>query len=77
VVDRIKEEVTGIKLEDAEVVVSGGRGMGNGKDFGTLRELADVLVAPSVLPGLPVTRFWAPPRSRWARAERWSAPNCT
>src|SRR4030042_4930433 len=28
VVDRIKEEVEGVKLEDAEVVVSGGRGIG-------------------------------------------------
>jgi caffeyl-CoA reductase-Etf complex subunit CarE len=43
IVDRIKEEVEGVKLEDAEVVVAGGRGMGNAKDFATLRELADVL----------------------------------
>ena len=43
VVDRIKEEVEGIKLEDAEVVVAGGRGMGSAEDFGKLRELADVL----------------------------------
>jgi electron transfer flavoprotein alpha subunit len=30
VVDRIKEEVEGVKLEDAEVVVAGGRGMRRG-----------------------------------------------
>ena len=43
VVDRIKEEVEGVRLEDAEVVVAGGRGMGNAQDFGRLRELADIL----------------------------------
>jgi electron transfer flavoprotein alpha subunit len=42
VVDRIKEEVEGVRLEDAEVVVAGGRGMGNAQDFGKLRELADI-----------------------------------
>ncbi len=43
VVERTKEEVEGIKLEDAEVVVSGGRGIGGAENFGKLRELADVL----------------------------------
>jgi electron transfer flavoprotein alpha subunit len=43
VIDRIKEEVEGIKLEDAEVVVSGGRGIGGAENFGMLRELANVL----------------------------------
>jgi electron transfer flavoprotein alpha subunit len=43
VVDRIKEEVEGIKLEDAEVVVSGGRGIGSAQNFGMVKELATVL----------------------------------
>lgn len=43
VIDRIKEEVEGIKLEDAEVVVTGGRGIGGAQNFGMLRELANVL----------------------------------
>ena len=43
VVERIREEVEGVKLEDAEVVVSGGRGIGSAQNFGMVRELANVL----------------------------------
>jgi electron transfer flavoprotein alpha subunit len=43
VVERIKEQVEGVKLEDAEVVVSGGRGIGGAQNFGMLKELANVL----------------------------------
>jgi len=42
-VERIKEEVEGIKLEDAEVVVSGGRGIGSAKNWEMVKELAHVL----------------------------------
>ena len=43
VVERIKEQVEGVKLEDAEVVVSGGRGVGGAQNFALLRDLAGVL----------------------------------
>lgn len=43
VVERIKEQVEGVKLEDADIVVSGGRGMGGAQNFQLLRELANVL----------------------------------
>jgi len=43
VVERIKEEVEGVKLEDAEVVVSGGRGIGSAQNWEMVRELSRVL----------------------------------
>ena len=44
IIETIKEEVAGIKLEDAPVIVAGGRGLGGPEPFKTtLKELADVL----------------------------------
>jgi electron transfer flavoprotein alpha subunit len=42
-VNRVQEETTGVKLEDARVVVSGGRGLGGPEGFEVLVELARVL----------------------------------
>lgn len=42
-VERVQEETTGVKLEDARVVVSGGRGLGGPEGFDVLVELARVL----------------------------------
>jgi len=43
VLDKVKEEVVGIKMEDAPVVVAGGRGMGGPEGFQQLEELATLL----------------------------------
>jgi len=44
ILETVKEEAVGIKLEDAPVIVSGGRGMGGPEPFQTvLKELADLL----------------------------------
>lgn len=43
VLDKAVEEVEGIKLEDAEVIVSGGRGIGGPEGFKGLEELAKLL----------------------------------
>lgn len=45
VVEKIKEEVEGVKLEDAEIVVTGGRGIGSAKNWEMIKELAQVLGA--------------------------------
>jgi electron transfer flavoprotein alpha subunit len=43
VIDKVKEEVEGIKLEDASIVICGGRGIGGPEGFKQLEELAKVL----------------------------------
>lgn len=43
VVNRVKQEAEGIKLEDAEVIVTGGRGIGGADKFAVLYELAKLL----------------------------------
>ena len=42
-VESISQEVEGVRLEDASVVVAGGRGLGGPEPFDRLRELADLL----------------------------------
>jgi len=42
-IEKVKEEVEGIKLEEAPVVVSGGRGIGGPEGFQQLAELAKML----------------------------------
>jgi len=41
--ERVKQEVAGIRLEDAPVVVTGGRGIGGPEGFKQLEELAKLL----------------------------------
>lgn len=44
ILETVKEEAVGVKLEDATVIVAGGRGMGGPQPFQTiLKELADLL----------------------------------
>jgi electron transfer flavoprotein alpha subunit len=60
IVEKIKEEVEGVKLEDAEVVIAGGRGMGTAKDFAMLRELADILGGAVGATRVACDEGWAP-----------------
>ncbi|GFN35053.1 electron transfer flavoprotein subunit alpha [Tepidimicrobium xylanilyticum] len=43
VIDYVKEKRSQVKLEDASIIVSGGRGLGNPEGFKLLKELADKL----------------------------------
>jgi len=60
VVERIKEEVEGVKLEDAEVVVAGGRGMGSAQNWEMIKELARVLNGAVGATRPPCDEGWAP-----------------
>jgi len=60
VVDKVKEEVAGIKLEDAEVIISGGRGIGGPEGFEQLGELAKLLRGAVGASRPPCDNNWVP-----------------
>jgi electron transfer flavoprotein alpha subunit len=60
VLDKVKEEVEGIKLEDAEVVVAGGRGVGSVEGFKQLEELAKLLKGAVGASRPPCDNGWVP-----------------
>jgi electron transfer flavoprotein alpha subunit len=61
ILETIKEEAVGIKLEDAPVIVSGGRGMGGPEPFQTiLKELADLLHGAVGASRPPADNGWVP-----------------
>jgi electron transfer flavoprotein alpha subunit len=60
VVDTVKEEVTGIKLEDADIIVTGGRGIGGAEGFQELEPLAKALGAAIGATRPPCDNGWVP-----------------
>lgn len=60
VLDRVRKEVTGVKLEDAQVVVCGGRGIGDPEGFNQLEELAKVLKGVIGATRPPCDNGWVP-----------------
>ena len=60
VLEKIPEEIEGIKLEDAEIVVGGGRGIGNAEGFQQLEELAKILKGAVGATRPPCDNGWVP-----------------
>src|SRR4030043_1339615 len=59
-VKKVKEEVAGIKLEDAPVVIGGGRGMGGADGFKQLEQLARLLKGAGGATRPAVDSAWVP-----------------
>jgi len=59
---KLREELIGIKLEDANVVVCGGRGLGGPEPFKQLEELASVLNGAVGATRPPCDAKWVPDR---------------
>ncbi len=60
VLEKVPEAVEGIKLEEAEVIVSGGRGIGSAEGFKQLAELAKALKGAVGATRPPCDNGWVP-----------------
>ena len=58
--ETVKEEVKGIKLEEAKVIVAGGGGIGGSEGFQLLQELAQVLGGTIAVSRVPCDEGWMP-----------------
>ena len=77
VVDRSTQVEAGPALEDATVVVSGGRGLQDPANFELLREVATCFTARSAPAAPSSTPAGRPTPCRWARPARPSSPPST
>ncbi len=72
-----RREVTeqeGVRLEDAQVIVSGGRGLGGPEPFGELRRLADTIGAEQGASRAACDAGWVPPNWQVGQTGRKVAP---
>ncbi len=75
VLEKVPEAVEGIKLEDAEVVVAGGRGIGSTEGFKQLEELAKLLKGAVGASRPPCDNGWVPDGLQVGLTGKIVAPN--
>jgi electron transfer flavoprotein alpha subunit len=75
VLEKIKEEIEGIKLEDAPVVISGGRGIGGAEGFKQLAELAKLMKGAVGASRPACDSGWMPDTSQIGLTGKIVAPN--
>lgn len=70
------EKAEGIPLEDAEVIVTGGRGIGNSESFSALREMAELFPRGAVGASRgAVDEGWVPPSLQIGQTGKIVAPS--
>jgi electron transfer flavoprotein alpha subunit len=74
IVETVKEKIRGIKLEEAEVIVAGGGGIGGSEGFKLLEELADVLGGTIATSRVPTDEGWMPPNLEVGQTAHMVAP---
>ncbi|MEE1312310.1 MAG: electron transfer flavoprotein subunit alpha/FixB family protein [Lachnospiraceae bacterium] len=73
-VERVNEVAESINLEEAEIIVSGGRGVGSAENFDILQELADVLGATLGCSRAVVDAGWMPHAHQVGQSGKTVAP---
>lgn len=74
IVERIAEQQEGVKLEDADVIVSGGRGLGGPEPFEDLKKLAAVIGAENAASRAACDAGWVPPNWQVGQTGKKVAP---
>lgn len=73
--ERMPEPDTGVKLEDATIVISGGRGINGAEGFDTLRELAGILHGAVGASRVATDAGWTPDTMQVGQTGKTVSPN--